>query len=280
MHDFHAHSTVSDGLLSPRQLVARACDHGVTALALTDHDSTGGLDEACVAASERGLRLIPGCELSVTWNSHLVHILGLGIDRFNAELAQGLEFLQGIRVGRAQEMARRLEKHGVPDAMQGALRHAGNGIVTRRHFAQYLVELGSAPTVRAVFEKFLRAGKPGYVKTEWAPLGDVVRWINGAGGVAVIAHPQRYGMTSTTLRKLVGNFVDCGGEGLEVVSGGGGDDAIQSSAAIARRFDLYASAGSDFHDPEQPWNALGRLAPLPEQLKPIWTHHRLNGGVE
>lgn len=277
MFDLHAHSNFSDGTLSPAQLVERARAHGVTALALTDHDSVAGLDAACAAAVQHGVRLIPGCELSVTWQSHLIHVLGLGIDRNNAELARGLAALQGIRTGRAQEMARRLEKHGVPDAMSGAQRHAGNGIVTRRHFAQYLVDLGLAPTVRAVFEKFLRAGKPGYVKTEWATLSDTVHWITAAGGVAVIAHPQRYGMTATRLRKLLQEFVDCGGAGLEVISGAGGDDMIQSSAALARRFDLHASAGSDFHDPGMPWNELGRLAPLPGDLKPVWTHPQLAG---
>ncbi len=278
IYDLHAHSAYSDGTLTPADLVRRARERGVTALALTDHDCTSGLDEAQAAAHMLGLRLVPGCELSVTWGAHLIHILGLGIDPKNTELARGLARLQEIRVERARDMAQRLEKHGVPNAMQGALRYAGNGIVTRRHFAHYLVELGLAPTVRAVFEKFLRAGKPGYVKTEWAPLADAVQWINAADGIAVIAHPKRYGMTAARLRKLVQEFMNHGGEGLEVVTGSGGDDAIQSSAALAARYGLYASAGSDFHDPDQAWSELGRLAPLPDSVKPIWIHPKLNGG--
>jgi predicted metal-dependent phosphoesterase TrpH len=275
IYDLHAHSVFSDGTLAPTDVVRRAHAHGVTTLALTDHDSTDGLHEAAAAAADVGLRLVNGCELSVTWNTQLVHILGLGVDPAHAALTRGLEQLRGIRTRRAQEMARQLEKHGVPDAMNGALRHAANGIVTRRHFAQYLVELGLATTVRTVFDKFLRSGKPGHVKTQWAPLADAVEWINAAGGVAVIAHPQRYGLTATKLRRLAREFIDCGGAGLEVISGAGGDDAVQSSAALAERFDLYASVGSDFHDPEQAWNDLGRLAPLPNNLKPVWTHPRL-----
>ena len=160
--------------------------------------------------------------------------------------------------------------------MQGALRHSANGIVTRRHFAQYLVELGHAPTVRTVFAKFLRHGKPGYVKTQWAPLQEAVGWISAAGGIAVIAHPQRYGMTATRLRKLIQDFMECGGEGLEVVSGAGADDAVRSSAALAERFGLYGSVGSDFHDPELGWNDLGKFAALPANIQPVWTHSRFS----
>jgi hypothetical protein len=273
-YDLHAHSVFSDGTLSPADVVRRARAHGVTTLALTDHDSTDGVTDAATAAADAGIRLVKGCELSVTWNSNLIHVLGLGVDPAHAALVRGLAELRAIRSRRAEEMAHQLEKHGVPGAMRGALRHAANGIVTRRHFALYLVELGLAPTVRTVFDRFLRTGKPGYVKTQWAALADVVEWINASGGVAVIAHPQRYGMTATRLRTLAREFVACGGAGLEVVSGAGAEDAVQSSAALAERFDLYASAGSDFHDPAQQWNDLGRFAPLPEHLKPVWTHPR------
>lgn len=274
IYDLHSHSDFSDGVLPPREVVARAKLRGVDVLALTDHDSVAGLDAACDAAGEHGMTLIPGVEISVTWEKHLVHILGLCIDRTNAILLHGLAQLQAIREQRASQMAQRLEKHGVPDALAGALRHAPNGLVTRRHFALYMVEIGIAPTVPKIFERYLRTGKPGYVATQWANLDDTVRWINAAGGVAVIAHPQRYEMSATTRRRLVAQFSAHGGVGIEVVCGGGGQDGMHSSAALARRFGLFASAGSDFHDPAGNWTDLGKLAPLPPNTQPIWSHER------
>lgn len=271
-YDLHAHSNFSDGALPPAELVARAKACEVDVLALTDHDSVDGIDAARVAAREHGLRLIAGTELSVTWNKRLLHILGLNIDCSNPQLQAGLAQLRAIRTDRAERMAKSLEKHGIPNALDGARKYAHNGIVTRRHFALYLVELGRAPTEATVFEKYLREGKPGYATTQWVALADAVSWIRAAGGVAVIAHPQRYKMTATTLRRVAKEFVDCGGAGVEVVCGGSGRDIIDSSAALARRFDLLASIGSDFHDPAYKWVELGRLEPLPANVTPIWAH--------
>ncbi len=273
-YDLHSHSDFSDGVLPPHAVVARAKLRGVDVLALTDHDSIAGLDSACDAAREHGMTLIPGVEISVTWEKHLVHILGLCVDRANATLLQGLAQLQAIREQRAQQMAQRLEKHGVRDALAGALKHAPNGLVTRRHFALHMVEAGIAPTLPKIFERYLRAGKPGYVSTQWAELDATVDWINAAGGVAVIAHPQRYEMSATTRRRLVEQFSAHGGAGIEVVCGGSGQDAVHSSAALAQRFGLLASVGSDFHDPASGWNELGKLAALPPDSQPIWSHER------
>ena len=274
IYDLHTHSDFSDGVLPPRAVVARAKLRGVDVLALTDHDSVAGLDAACDAAREHGMTLIPGVEISVTWEKYLVHILGLCIDRTNATLLQGLTQLQAIREQRAQLMAQRLEKHGVPDALAGALKHAPNGLVTRRHFALHMVEIGIAPTLPKIFERYLRPSKPGYVATQWVGLDETVNWINAAGGVAVIAHPQRYEMSATTRRRLVEQFAAHGGVGIEVVCGGSGQDVVQSSAALAQRFGLLASVGSDFHDPASGWTDLGKLAALPPDSQPIWSHER------
>ena len=274
IYDLHAHSNFSDGVLPPHEVVARAKLRGVDVLALTDHDSVAGLDAASTAAREHGMTLIPGVEISVTWEKYLVHILGLCVDRSNATLLQGLAQLQEIRERRAELMGERLEKHGVPNALAGALKHASNGLVTRRHFALHMVEIGMAPTLPKVFERYLRPSKPGYVATQWVSLQDTVNWINAAGGVAVVAHPQRYDMSATTRRRLAEQFAAYGGVGIEVVCGGSGQDVVQSSAALAQRFGLLASVGSDFHDPASSWTDLGRLAPLPPDATPIWSHER------
>ena len=277
VYDLHAHSDFSDGVLPPREVVMRAKQCGVDVLALTDHDSVAGLDAASAAAREHGLILIPGVEISVTWEKYLVHILGLCVDRTNTTLLQGLAKLQDIREQRSQQMAQRLEKHGVHGALAGALKHAPNGLVTRRHFALYMVEIGIAPTLPKIFERYLRPSKPGYVATQWAGLGDTVSWINAAGGVAVVAHPQRYEMSATTRRRLAEQFAAHGGAGIEVVCGGSGQDVVHSSAALAERFKLLASVGSDFHDPASRWTDLGKLAALPPNVQPIWSHTRFRG---
>lgn len=274
IYDLHSHSDFSDGVLPPHAVVARAKLCGVDVLALTDHDSVAGLDAACDAARAHDLTLIPGVEISVTWEKYLVHILGLCVDRTNATLLQGLAKLQEIREQRSQQMAQRLEKHGVPGALAGALKHAPNGLVTRRHFALYMVEIGIAPTLPKIFERYLRPSKPGYVATQWAGLGDTVSWINAAGGVAVVAHPQRYDMSATTRRRLAEQFAAHGGAGIEVVCGGSGQDVVHSSAALAQRFGLLASVGSDFHDPASRWTELGKLTALPPNVQPIWSHAR------
>jgi hypothetical protein len=272
--DLHAHSTASDGTLPPAAVVARARARGVDVFALTDHDTVDGIAPARAAAAECGLSFIAGIELSVSWEKHLVHVLGLCVDPLHGALQAGVQHLNRIRAERAKQMALKLEKHGIPDALQGARKFAPNAIVTRRHFAHYLAQIGKAPTVSAVFESYLRPGKPGYVATQWVSLEDAVGWIHDAGGIAVIAHPRRYDMTATTLRRLARQFVDCGGVGIEVVCGDGGHDAIQSSGALARRMGLLGSVGSDFHDVGNAWIDLGKLAPLPEDVTPVWTHER------
>jgi len=271
LYDLHAHSTASDGTLSPADLVRTAAASGIRTLALTDHDSVAGLPEAAGAAADQGLRLIPGVELSVTWESRTIHIVGLNIAPDHPGLDEGMRRLQAVRFERAKEMGRRLEKKGIPGTLEIAAGLAGAGMVTRTHFARALVQLGHAASVRDVFDKFLAQGKPGHVPTVWAEMAAAVGWIVEAGGVPVLAHPQRYKMTGSWIGRLAGDFKAAGGEAIEVISGNATLSDIQTNAGIARRYGLLASVGSDYHGPEQVWLKLGKIPPLPAGLTPVWT---------
>jgi hypothetical protein len=288
VYDLHTHSHYSDGSLAPAELVARAAAAGVQVLALTDHDVTAGLAEAQTAADDCGVTLVPGVEISVTWpdsrscvsgtsaihggrGAQTVHVVGLGIDTDSVPLQAGLAALREFREWRAEEIGRRLAKAGVEGASEGARRRAQRGLVSRTHFAQFLVEAGHAPDVRGVFKKFLVHGKPGHVPGQWAALADAVGWIRAAGGQAVLAHPARYKLTATRLKKLLGEFRDCGGEAIEVVSGSHSRDDMFRFANLAVRYGLLASAGSDYHGPEFRYLDLGRLEPLPAECTPVWS---------
>lgn len=271
--DLHCHSTVSDGLLVPAEVVRRAQANGVELLALTDHDELGGLAEARATADEIGLRFVDGVEISISWgDDQTVHILGLGVDPGNAELQQGLHQVRSGRDSRAGRMAAELDKVGIHGAYEGALRHVGNpALVSRSHFARYIVEQGHARDVKSVFDHWLAKGKPGYVEHSWATLEDSLRWIVGAGGTAVIAHPGRYRLSKAERKDLFGAFKDLGGRGIEVLSGSQKDDETLEFARIAREFGFLASRGSDFHGPGESWIDLGKLPDLPEGLTPVWT---------
>lgn len=269
-YDLHSHSTASDGALSPAELMARAKLQGVDVLALTDHDITTGLAEAEHAAGETCVTLVPGVEVSVTWNTVTVHILGLGIDAMHEGLQQGLTDLRAYRDWRGKEIGQRLEKHGITGALDGAKRFSSGLLLSRTHFARFLVEYGYAKDVRKVFERFLVHNKPGYVPGQWADLEVAVAWITSAGGQAVIAHPARYRLTGSKLRQLFGEFKECGGVGLEVVSSSHSVSDSRTMGNYAKRFDLLASCGSDYHGPEHHWAELGKIPPLPEGCVPIW----------
>lgn len=269
--DLHTHSSASDGAYSPSGLVDHAASAGITHLALTDHDTTDGIKEAQTAANERGdIRIIPAVEISVTWQEKSVHIVGLNIDTQNPLLQEGLSSLQTVRLRRAEEIGKRLCKHGIASAFKGAQELAGKGMITRTHFARYLCHLGLAPGLKEVFDRFLVPGKPGYVPTRWAAMHEAVNWIRQAGGVAVLAHPQRYKLTGSWMRRLLSEFREVGGSALEVISGTGGPNDIQAAALNAQKFELLASVGSDFHSFEHRWVKLGQLPSLPENLKPVW----------
>lgn len=268
--DLHCHSTASDGVLAPADVVARAAEHGVDVLALTDHDVTDGIVEAQAAADECGLQLVPGVEVSVTWNKKLVHIVGLGIDPENVALQQGLASLREKRLIRAQKMAEKLEKAGVPDALAGAMRYAGGEVLSRTHFARYLVEIGLVKDFAAAFKRFLSHGKRGFVGVEWAGLEEALGWIHDAGGQAVIAHPARYSMSRTLLGALMDDFKKAGGAAIEVVSSSHTPGEVKSMAEMTNKYGLLSSCGSDFHGPGNKWAELGRLAPFPDGCQPVW----------
>lgn len=269
-HDLHSHSWVSDGTLSPTELVQRAVAAGVGVLALTDHDDTAGCAEAQGAAATCGIELLPGVEVSVTWQGMTVHIVGLAIDAEASELQAGLARLREFRGWRAEEMGRRLAARGIDGAYEGAAALSRGRIISRTHFAHYLVSRGCGKDVRDIFKHYLKRNKPGHVPGQWAALDEAVGWIRAAGGVAVMAHPARYELSSAKLRRLLGEFMECGGEAMEVISGSHTPDDVLAMARHARALGLLASAGSDFHGPENPWVELGRLSPLPEGLTPVW----------
>lgn len=270
-YDLHCHSTASDGTLTPGAVVERAAAAGVRVLALTDHDTLAGLAEAAPVAAALGLTLIGGVEISVTWAARTLHIVGLGVDPACELLQQGLRGLRAQREVRAGEIGRRLVQAGFADALAGARAYARGDLVSRSHFARFLVDRGVAADVRGVFQHFLVAGKPGYVPGEWTTLEDATRWIISAGGLPVIAHPARYRFTRTRMKRLIGEFRDCGGIALEVMSGSHSRDDAFVFARHAREERLLASAGSDYHGPENPWIDLGRLPAMPEGCRPIWT---------
>ncbi len=270
--DLHSHSCISDGLLTPAAVVERAHAHGVDLFALTDHDELEGLAPARARAEELGLHFVHGVEISVTWgNDQTLHIVGLGIDPTYAVLDIGLAQLRSGRDQRARRMAEELDQVGIHGAYEGALRYVTNpALVGRSHFARYIVECGHARDVKSVFDHWLAKDKPGYVSHEWTNLATALGWIHGAGGVAVLAHPGRYRITKGELRRLLGEFRDLGGQGIEVQSGSHNDEEMLLMARHAREFGFMASRGSDFHGPNESRIDLGKLPPMPEGLDPIW----------
>jgi 3',5'-nucleoside bisphosphate phosphatase len=272
--DLHAHSTVSDGTLAPADLVARAHAQGVDLFALTDHDEVRGLGAARDAARDLGLAFVPGVEISVTFAGHTIHVVGLAIDATHAGLRDGLQRVRAGRLQRAHDMAAGLAAAGIPGALEGALKYAANiDLVSRTHFARYLVERGVAQDTREVFANYLVAGKPGYVPHRWATISEAVGWIRAAGGVAVLAHPGRYRLTDTEHWALLTTFREAGGAAIEVATSNHGPEQIRRYARLAREFGFDGSRGSDFHGPNESHAELGQVAAVPDGIVPVW--HRL-----
>jgi predicted metal-dependent phosphoesterase TrpH len=271
IYDFHCHSTASDGVLTPRELVLRASEKGVNVLALTDHDELSGQAEASETAVEVGLQLIHGVEVSVSWGNVTLHVVGLHVDPLDPMLLQGLARNRGGRTQRARRIGDELARIGISGAFEGAIAFADNKeLISRTHFARFLIERGVAKNMKGVFKKFLVKGKPGYVSHEWASLEDALNWIRAAGGVAVLAHPGRYQIGREKMRLLLSEFKYLGGVGIEVVTGSHTPDQVPIFADLAVEFDLMASIGSDFHAPGEGGRELGRLTALPERCQPIW----------
>jgi len=303
LYDLHTHSYCSDGQLSPAELVTLARRQGVTVLALTDHDTLDGIAEAQQAALEpfdavanevlddamenttsedttsedtntnnyKPLTIITGIELSTQWRGRGIHIIGLNIDIDSPVLKAAIHAQTQTRIQRAETIAQRLEKAGVKDALAGAKRHAGGGAIGRPHFAQYMVDSGYVSTIPQAFKRYLGAGKVGDVKQCWPDIDEAVKWIVQAGGIAVLAHPDKYDLTRTKLYELLGDFSEAGGRGMEVVSGHQDKSVTLKLARAADDFSLLASCGSDFHSPKNTWQAVGRYSPLPESCTPVWT---------
>lgn len=269
--DLHCHSSASDGQLSPAALLELAAAQGVQRLALTDHDTVAGLAEASQAARSHGIELIPAAELSVSWERRTLHVVGLQIDPDNAALAAGLATLQAARLERARAIAGKLEAIGVTQAWPRLLAATDGGQPTRTHMARLLVEDGLVKDMKQAFKRFLGSGKPAYVRAEWASLREAINWIQGAGGLAVLAHPMRYPMTANWRERCLRAFKEAGGDAMEVCSGACLRPEVEQAAKLALKYELLASAGSDFHGPDQHWLQLGRLAPLPSSLTPVWS---------
>ncbi len=270
-YDLHSHSTASDGSLRPAELVRLAKSRDIDVLALTDHDSIDGIREARLEADKLGLQLVTGAEISVSWGNNMtIHIVGLNLDIDNPVLLKGLQRLCEFRQWRSEEIARRLAKKRIEGALDGARAFAKGNIIGRVHFARFLIEQGYAKDMRQVFRRYLVQGKPGYVPGDWATLEQALGWVHAAGGQAAIAHPARYRLSATRLRQLLGEFQELRGSALEVVSGSHSRDEIQRMAQLCSSFGLLASAGSDYHGPENPYMDMGKLPAMPANCIPVW----------
>ncbi len=267
--DLHCHSTASDGALSPGELLQRAADSDLELLAITDHDTLDGWRQV---GDTRGVRLVPGIELSSRWGGRGVHLVGLAIDPDSAAMAEALRHQRRARLERAGRIAEKLEKLGAENPLEGARAIAGGDNIGRPHFARHLVASGFCDSVEDAFRRHLGDGRPGDVKEAWPTLEVATRWIVDAGGIAVLAHPARYKLTATRLRALVDDFVVAGGRAIEVICGSQPPQWTRQLAALAAERGLLASAGSDFHRPGRPWAELGRVAPLPDDCEPVWRH--------
>ena len=269
--DLHSHSNISDGVLSPEALVGRASDNRTDIMALTDHDEVQGIPEARATAKQAGVKFVPGVEISTTWAGSTVHIVGLNIDETNQDLVRGLADTRSGRVERAKEMSLRLERVGIFGAYEGAMNLVSNPfLVTRKHFARYLVAAGHCKDIREAFRRYLVEGKPGYMPHHWASLEDAVSWIRGAGGVAGIAHPGRYRFSDLVFGAFFEEFKYLGGTMIEVVTGSHSPDQYLKFAKVARDYSFLASQGSDFHAPDESRVDIGMLPPLPEGVIPVW----------
>lgn len=268
--DLHCHSTFSDGSLSPEELLKRASEKGVEYLALTDHDTVSGLDAAFKEADKLNIRMITGIELSCVWSNYTIHVLGLNFPK-ESKLIKEVECKQTeARMKRAQLIAEKLQKKGLPDIYEAACLKAGTGIPGRPHFAEVLIEQDLVSSMGEAFKTYLGAGKPGDVKSLWPELAEVTSWIKEAGGSPILAHPRKYDMTLTKLRTMLSEFQSHGGEGLEVITSGQKQGEVGLLADLCQRMKLKGSIGSDFHSPKYAWAELGRIPSLPESVNPVW----------
>jgi len=270
-YDLHCHTNCSDGQLTPTQLVDRAIEMGVNALAITDHDTVAAFQHINIKENS-SIKIIPGIEFSSSWQKINVHILGLNLKLDSASLKAGVKFQQAARSKRAAMIASKLDNLGFKGSLTGAANIAKNGNIGRPHFAQYLVDIGAVKDIEQAFKKYLGSGKPGDIKNFWADLPQIISWIKEAGGIAVLAHPKKYKLTRNKLKRLLDDFIQAGGEGMEVISGNQSPDITKDLANLCLEKKLLASCGSDFHRPGQPWAELGHIPILPVSCTPIWNN--------
>lgn len=266
--DLHTHSTCSDGALNPSGLIARAVEQGVTTISITDHDTVTAYEQ--LPASMQKINVVAGIELSTRWFATGIHIVGLNIDINSTAINDGVARQSRARADRAEQIAEKLARKGFSDTLDGAMAFAGDGMIGRPHFAQHLVEAGHVASAEIAFKKYLGDGKAGDVRQHWAELAEVIEWIRDADGIAVLAHPLKYRLTRSKLKRLLRDFVAAGGRGLEVVSGNQAQQRTQDMGRLCRELKLLASRGSDFHAPGAPWSELGRAPELPHGVTPVW----------
>ena len=280
MIDLHSHSTCSDGALTPAELLARAAAVGLRAIALTDHDTTVGLEEAATAARAHRISLVPGIEFSAAWRSQSIHVLGLWIDPDAPTLRAAVAAQLDRRRHRIRAICERLTRKGLPGDRLLAMVEARAALPTRTHLADALVEAGCVREPRDAFRLHLGRGRAAHVAADWPPLAEIVAWIVAAGGTASLAHPTRYPLSATARNRLLADFRVAGGRALEIGCGGNAAHHVDACTALAQRFGLEATVGSDFHGPRMPWNPLGRLAKLPDGLIPAWRSRGIGGDVD
>ena len=266
--DLHSHTSFSDGVLSPRELINRAIDRGVDVLAITDHDTIDAYEH--VSPVRKQLRLVPGIELSTQWGSAGIHVLGLNIDVESDAIKTAARVQSNTRLERARRISENLEKKGIEDSFSAARNLSVGGYIGRPHFARHLINIGKADSMHTAFKKFMGDGKAGDVKKHWAELPQIIQWIRDANGIAVLAHPLKYKLTRTRLKRLLDTFIEAGGQGMEVVSGQQMPQQTRDMAQLCEQKNLLASCGSDFHMPGKPWAELGTFTPLPENVRPVW----------
>jgi predicted metal-dependent phosphoesterase TrpH len=268
--DLHTHTNKSDGALSPNELIQRALDAKIEVLSITDHDTVCAFDEVEIRGVD-GLQIIPGVEFSTQWRTIGIHVLGLNVDLSSESLRSGVTYQSAARQLRAEKIAQRLDSAGIPNALSGAQTIAGSSALGRPHFARFLVDCGAVKNVGQAFRKYLGAGKIGDVKQHWAPLDQIITWINDANGIAVLAHPAKYGLTRTKRIALIDDFHELGGQAIEVISGQQDPALTASLATTVNAKNMLASCGSDFHSPHQPWARLGMPLVLPRECRPVWS---------
>ncbi len=266
--DLHSHTTLSDGVLTPSKLILRAIEKGVDVLAITDHDTLDAYQE--IPASPNDIKLVAGIELSTQWGTTGIHVLGLNIDVGSDAINSAAKIQSDARLERARRIGENLEKKGIKDAFAGAQKLSFGGYIGRPHFAQHLVNTGRASSMNAAFKKYMGDGKAGDVKQHWAELPQIIQWIRDANGIAVLAHPMKYKLTRTRLKRLLDSFIQAGGQGMEVVSGQQLPHQTQDMALLCQNKNLLASCGSDFHMPGKAWAELGGFTALPGFVTPVW----------